>query len=91
MFLAIHPTTYRDGGLLAHGVLKVKGKEMNFTRNFRPSIERVKGITFTTPDINEQNKVIAKIEELEKEIVNCKTTIANLQNKTTEILNKYLQ
>lgn len=75
---------------LAH-ILKVKGKEMNFTRNFRPSIERVKGITFTTPDINEQNKVIAKIEELEKEIVNCKTTIANLQNKTTEILNKYLQ
>lgn len=32
---------------------------MGFSRNYRASIDRVKGITFSVPDITEQNKVVA--------------------------------
>ncbi len=62
---------------LAH-VLEREGKKVGFSRNYRASIDRIKGITFYAPDINEQNKVAAKVAELESKIVESKKTIGSL-------------
>lgn len=75
---------------LAH-VLKNEGKKMGFSRNYRASIERVKGITFHVPDISKQNEVVARVEELEAKIADAEKQLKTLQGKTAEILNKYLQ
>lgn len=32
VFIAIHPTTYRSGGFLAHGVLKEGGMDVYFDK-----------------------------------------------------------
>lgn len=75
---------------LAH-ILKSEGKKIGFSRNYRASIDRVKGITFNVPDISKQNEVVEKVVELEEKIAAAQKQLESLQGKTTEILNKYLQ
>lgn len=75
---------------LAH-VLESEGKKMGFSRNYRASIDFVKGIAFCVPDITKQNEVVAKVEEIEAKIADAEKQLEALQEKTTEILNKYLQ
>ena len=72
-------------------VLESEGKKMGFSRNYRASIDRIKGITFNVPDITKQNEVVAKVEELEAKIADAEKQLEALQGKTAEILNKYLQ
>ena len=72
-------------------ILEREGKKMGFSRNYRASIDRVKGITFYVPDITKQNEVVAKVEELEAKIADAERQLEALQGKTAEILNKYLQ
>lgn len=72
-------------------ILESEGKKIGFSRNYRASIDRIKGITFNVPDITKQNEVVAKVEELEAKIANAEKQLEALQGKTTEILNKYLQ
>lgn len=64
---------------------------MGFSRNYRASIDRVKGITFSVPDITEQNKVVAEVREIEVKITDAEKQLKALQGKTAEILNKYLR
>ena len=75
---------------LAH-VLKSEGKKIGFSRNYRASIDRIKGITFNVPNITKQNEIVAKVVEIEAEIATKEKQLEALQGKTTEILNKYLQ
>ena len=75
---------------LAH-ILKSEGKKRGFSRNYRASIDRVKGITFYVPDITKQNEVVERVEELEAKIADAEKQLKTLQGKTAEILNKYLQ
>lgn len=72
-------------------VLEREGKKMGFSRNYRASIDRVKGITFYVPDIKKQDEVVAKVKELETKISDAENKLKALQSKTTEILDKYLQ
>lgn len=72
-------------------VLEREGKKMGFSRNYRASIDRIKGITFYAPDINEQNKVAAKVAELESKIVEFKKQLEALQNRIAKLLKMYLQ
>lgn len=74
---------------LAH-VLESEGKKMGFSRNYRASIDRIKGINFNVPDITKQNEIMSKVEKLEIKIADAEKQLKNLQGKTAEILNQYL-
>ena len=74
---------------LAH-ILEIEGKKRGFSRNYRASINRIKGITFNVPDITKQNEVVAKVEEVEAKIADAEKQLESLKGKITEILNKYL-
>lgn len=75
---------------LAH-VLEIEGKKMGFSRTYRASIDRIQSISFYVPDIAIQNEVAVKVQDIETKIAEAEQHLANLQSKTSEILNKYLQ
>jgi restriction endonuclease S subunit len=74
---------------LAH-ILEKEGKKMGFSRSYRASIDRIKGITFTVPDKTLQDETIIKIEEIEAHIHKAEKQLEVLSGKTVEILNRYL-
>jgi len=71
-------------------ILNKAGKEVNFSRTIRASIDRIKGITIKAPSIKEQKAVISKVEKLEDKIKLSKIIINDSSNKKETILNKYL-
>ena len=75
---------------LAH-ILEIEGRKMGFSRSYRASIDRVQGITFNVPSIEEQNNVISQIEILEIRIHELEGKIHSLDGKITQILNDTLQ
>lgn len=75
---------------LAH-ILETEGRKMGFSRSYRASIDRVQGITFNVPDIEEQNNVISQIEMLEVKIQELEGKLHSLNGKITQILNDTLQ
>lgn len=74
---------------MAH-ILETEGKKMGFSRSYRASIDRIKGITFTVCDRSVQDKIIAEVEALEKEIVEAEKKLEALAEKTSDILKKHL-
>ena len=71
-------------------ILETEGKKMGFSRSYRASIDRVRGITFTAPDRAVQDATIAKIEEIESLIAAEEKKLESLTGKTADILNSYL-
>ena len=71
-------------------ILESEGKKIGFSRNYRASIDRIKGITFNVPDITKQNEVVAKVEELEAKIAQAEKKLEGLKGKTAEIVKSYL-
>ena len=71
-------------------ILEVEGRKMGFSRSYRASIDRVQGISFYVPDIEKQNAIVAKVQELEKQISEANSKLEALSTKTADILNKYL-
>ena len=63
---------------------------MGFSRTFRASIDRIKGITFMVADRSIQDKTIDEILALENKIKEAETRLESLSGKTSEILNSYL-
>ena len=74
---------------LSH-ILEKQGIQMGFSRTYRASIDRVKGITFTVTDRDTQDKIIDKIFEIERKIKENETSLETLAGKTSEILKRYL-
>lgn len=74
---------------LSH-ILEKQGIQMGFSRTFRASIDRIKGITFTVADRSIQDKTIDEILALENKIKEAETRLESLSGKTSEILNSYL-
>ena len=62
-----------------------------FSRSYRASIDRVQGITFTVPSREVQDKAIAKIDILEKQITEAQQKLDALSSKISDILYDYLQ
>lgn len=71
--------------------LNNEGKQFGFSRTKRASIDRVSGITIPVPSFSEQQKIVAQIEELEKQIAEAQTIIDNSKQQKQEILDKYLK
>lgn len=74
---------------LAH-ILEREGIKNGFSRAYRASIDRIKGITFTVPDRRKQDKVVFEIENLEKQIVGAQEAIKAIKDKLSMVLHTYL-
>ena len=71
-------------------ILEKEGKKMNFSRSYRASVERIKGITFTVPDVAVQNEKMVEVIELEEKIKTAKEKLVELDAKRSETVKKYL-
>lgn len=79
-----------DPVYLAH-VLEREGKNMGFSRSYRASIDRIKGISFSVPPREKQNDTIHRVHEIERKINALIGKLEDLSGKITESLNSYLQ
>ena len=75
---------------LAH-ILEVEGQKIGFSRTYRASIDRIEGISFYAPNIEEQNKTVSRVIELEKQIVELNEKLNELQGKTNDIVRKSIE
>lgn len=71
--------------------LNKEGKELEFSRNKRASIDRIEGIKIPFPSIEEQKKIVAEIEKIETKIAELEKQIADIPKQKEAILKKYLQ
>ena len=71
-------------------VLHREGEISRFSRANRASTDRVKGISFKAPSINDQKKSMNEVEKLEEIIAVEQEKINNSMDKKKEIINKYL-
>ena len=72
-------------------ILDIAGKELEFSRNKRASIDRIQGIKIKVPSISEQKKIVSQIEKIEKKITELENKINTIPQKKEEILKKYLE
>ncbi len=70
--------------------LNKEGKELEFSRNKRASIDRIEGIKIPFPSITEQKKMVLEIEKIETKISELEKQIADLPKQKEKILKKYL-
>lgn len=71
-------------------ILEKEGKESEFSRTKRASIDRVQGLKIPVPSLVEQQKIIAEVEILEQEIASAQQIIDNANDQKVAILKKYL-
>jgi len=72
-------------------ILKQEGKELEFSRNKRASINSIKGIKIKVSPISEQNKIVSQVESLENKITELENKIETIPQRKEEILKKYLE
>ena len=70
--------------------LNKEGKELEFSRNKRASIDRIEGIKIPLPSITEQKKIVAEIEKIEIKIAVLEKLITDIPKQKEKILKKYL-
>ena len=71
-------------------ILGIAGKELEFSRNKRASIDRIQGIKIKVPPIIEQKKIVSEIEKIENKISELEKKICVIPQQKEEILKKYL-
>lgn len=71
-------------------ILEKEGKIFRFSRTNRASIDRIQGIKITVPTIEEQTKIIAKIEKIEEQIKSLQAKKNTIPQQKEAILKKYL-
>lgn len=70
--------------------LNEEGKTFGFSRTKRASIDRIEGITIPLPEFKDQQKIVAQIEELEKQIDEAQKSIDASAELKNAVLKKYL-
>ena len=71
-------------------ILNLKGKELEFSRNKRASINSIKGIKIKVPSVSKQNKIVSQVEGIENKIDKLQKELAEIPQQKEEILKKYL-
>ena len=74
---------------LAHA-LETSGKQARFSRSYRASTDRIAGITIQIPSIQDQNRVIAEVMELENTITQAQRKLDELSEKRSSIISDFL-
>jgi len=71
-------------------LIKKEGEKVNFSRNYRASIDRIKNINIKIPKISLQNKLITEIEKIEDKIKKIEEENKEIKIKKDKIINNYL-
>ncbi|MCF6330020.1 MAG: N-6 DNA methylase [Sulfurimonas sp.] len=79
-----------DERLLAY-IVEQEGKNLEFSRTKRASIDRIKGIKIPLPSIEKQKEVAPKIKLIEKKIRKLEQELANISKQKEDIFGKYLK
>lgn len=66
------------------------GLQLEFSRNKRASIDRIKGIKIPLPPLPEQEKIVAEIESIETKITALQNQLNNLPNEKEAVLKRWL-
>lgn len=72
-------------------ILEVEGKKMGFSRSYRASIDRIRGISFSVPAIDRQNETIARVLELEQKISEAEKKLQEITKKQETAINSFLR
>ena len=72
-------------------ILDIAGKELEFSRNKRASIDRIQGIKIKVPSITDQKKIVTQIEKIENKITKLENEINKIPEQKERILKKYLE
>lgn len=71
-------------------ILEVEGGKMGFSRTYRASVDRIKGISFEVPAYSKQLDVVSQVEKLEAKIIELEQKLELLNGKTANIINSFL-
>lgn len=71
-------------------VLNKEGINQGFSRSYRASSERVKGLIIKTPSIEIQQTIVTQIEALEAKITQAQTVIDGSKARKEAVLKSYL-
>ena len=71
-------------------ILETEGKNMNFSRTYRASIDRIEGISFSVPSFDVQEKAMKQVVELEAKISELERKLETFEGKKAEILASFL-
>ena len=71
-------------------ILETEGKNMNFSRIYRASIDRIEGISFSVPSFDVQEKAMKQVVELEAKISELERKLETFEGKKAEILASFL-
>ena len=73
-------------------LLEQEGKKYKFSRqSYRPSIDRIEGLSVEVPEIKLQNEAVEKVRLIEEEIAKEQVKLNGIENKKHDILFKYIQ
>jgi type I restriction-modification system DNA methylase subunit len=68
-----------------------EGEAVNFSRNHRASIDRIKGLSIKVPDIEDQNKTANEVIKLEQKIIQAQAKLEKSPEKKQQTLDNYLK
>ena len=71
-------------------ILETEGKNMNFSRTYSASIDRIEGISFSVPSFDVQEKAMKQVVELEAKIYELERKLETFEGKKAEILASFL-
>ena len=86
--LRISPTV-ANSKYIAYALNKA-GQAEGYRRQYRASLDRVSALKLPLPSLEEQNKIISRIEKLEMQIKDLQSIIDSVQDMKNEILKKEL-
>ena len=75
---------------MAH-LLEEAGKQAEFSRSYRPSIDRIESLIVKIAPIEEQRKAVSEIEIYEQKITEAKIVMASCAEHKKQILDKWLK
>jgi restriction endonuclease S subunit len=67
------------------------GKEQDFSRTHRASIDRISALTILIPSLEIQEKFAKQVEALFAKILDAQKIISEASKKKTEIIRSYLE
>ena len=71
-------------------ILEREGAKIGFSRAYRASIDRIKGISFFVADRKTQDEIVNQIKTIEAKITRLEADLRELNGKPAEILRRYL-
>lgn len=71
-------------------LLEKEGKAKGFSRTFRASLDRIKNINVSVPNIEFQNQKMEEVKKLEREIEKLKKAQIDLNLEISKVVEKYI-